>query len=155
MVYAQLNKTANYYGVPELPTFKQLVQLLDRANFGRYSSRRYVVRVAQQLIRLAHTGDAQAQYHLGMLYWIGWGVDQDRSTALQLLQAAAGAGSGSAAFHLGVAYDNGKGVAKSYYRAFYWHSKAALLGCVKSMHCVGSFYYWSQGVEQDYTKAKY
>ena len=133
---------------------KHLIQVINRANFGRYTTNRFLADTAARLQLLAQAGDAQATYHLGMLHWDGWGVPQNKERGLALLRTAAEAGVLNAAYNLAVAYDNGYFVAKSHYKAFVYYAQAARLCSVEAMHAVGSFYYWGQGVEQDYGKAR-
>jgi TPR repeat protein len=132
---------------------KHLIQVINRANFGRYSTNRFLAHVAARLEPLAQAGNGLALYRLGMLHWDGWGIPQNRERGLELLRAAAKAGVLNAAYNLAVAYDNGYSVAKSYYKAFGYYAQAARLGSVEAIHAVGSFHYWGQGVAQDYDKA--
>lgn len=141
--------------MPTRPTTQQLIQLINRANFGRYTTNRFIGRVAASLQGLAKEGDAIASYWLGMLNWDGWGIPQNRQQALFLIQVAAEGSHRTAQHNLGVAYDNGYEVGKSYYKAFFYYSQAAQQGYKDSMHAIGSFYYWGQGVQQDYTKARF
>lgn len=141
--------------MPTLPATKRLIQLINRANFGRYTTNRFIGHVAAFLQSPVKEGDAIAGYWLGMLNWDGWGIPQNRKQALFLLQAAAEGGHRTAQHNLGVAYDNGYEVEKSYYKAFSYYSQAAHQGCKDSMHSLGSFYYWGQGVQQEYTKARF
>lgn len=134
---------------------KQLVQVINRATFGRYSTNRYLARTAARLELLVQAGNAQAMYRLAMLHWDGRGMPENRAQALPLLHAAAAGGVRSAIYNLAVAYDNGYGVAQSHYRSFQYYEQAAGLGDVEAMHAVGSFYYWGEGTAQDYTKARY
>lgn len=132
-----------------------LIRLINQANFGRYSTNRYLAYLAARLELLVQAGNAQAMYRLGMLYWEGQGLPKNRARALELLHAAAAEGIRSASYNLAVAYDNGYGVTQSHYRAFQYYAQAARLGDVDATHAVGSFYYWGQGVSQDYAKARY
>lgn len=133
---------------------KHLIQVINRANFGRYSTKRYLARTAGRLELLARAGNAQAMYRLGMLHWDGWGIPQNRERGLELLHAAAADGVLNAAYNLAVAYDNGYSVTKSHYEAFSYCAQAARLGSMEAMHAIGSFYYWGQGVAQNYKQAR-
>ena len=57
--------------------------------------------LAARLEALADAGNAEARYHLGMLYNNGIGVAQDNGRALALFQAAAAAGDPLAAYKVG------------------------------------------------------
>jgi TPR repeat protein len=134
---------------------KHLIQVINRANFGRYSTNRFLSQAAARLEVLGQAGNTQALYRLGMLYWDGRGIQQNRERGLELLHTAAEGGVLNAIYNLAVAYDNGYSVAKSYYKAFSYYAQAAQLGSVEAIHAVGSFYYWGQGVAQDYGKARH
>ena len=64
------------------------------------------------LEKLAATGDAGAEFQLGILYAAGQGVPFDIDRALQWYRKAAEKGYGEAEYNLAVAYHNGLGVTK-------------------------------------------
>ena len=132
---------------------KHIIQVINRANFGRYSTNRYLASAAVQLELLVRSGNAQAMYRLGLLYWDGWGVAQDKARGIELFIAAAAGGICNAAYNLAIAYDKGYHVSQSYYQSFQYYAQAAKLGNIEAIHAIGSFYYWGQGVDRDYTKA--
>ena len=78
--------------------------------------------------RLASEGDANAQFHLSLLYGRGQGLPADYRESIRLLRSAARQGHGEAQFKLGVAYSNGRGVAKDPIREYVWFSIAAQSG---------------------------
>lgn len=59
-----------------------------------------------KLEQLAEGGSGEAQYHLGMAYWVGEGVHQDREKALRYFRQAAAAGDPLGAYKLGCLYDS-------------------------------------------------
>jgi TPR repeat protein len=61
--------------------------------------------LADKLARLASSGNAEAQYHLGMLYNNGLGVAKDPARAYALFQKAAAGGDPLGAYKLGCYYD--------------------------------------------------
>jgi TPR repeat protein len=61
--------------------------------------------LAAGLARLAAAGNAEAQYHLGMLYNNGLGVTKDPARALALFQKSAAGGDPLGAYKLGCYYD--------------------------------------------------
>lgn len=136
------------------PSTKAAIRVINRANFGRFTTSRYVACAAAVLKIGVARGETPAVYWLGMLQWDGWGVPKDREQALDLLRAAATGGSLRATYNLAVAYDNGYDVAQSHYTAFRYYREAAGMGCVDSMCALGSFYLWGQGVERDERKAR-
>jgi TPR repeat protein len=135
---------------------KHLIQVINRANFGRYSTNRFLARTATRLEPLAQAGNGLAMYHLGMLHWDGWGIPQNRERGLELLRAAAEAGVPIAIYNLAVAYDNGFWPAAiNRPKAFMLFVKAAKLGYKDAMHSVGDMLISGEGTTRNATKAKY
>jgi uncharacterized protein len=66
--------------------------------------------LSQRLAVLARGGNAEAAYHLGMLYNNGVGVSQDNSRALEFFRAAAERGDPLAAYKVGCYYAGQFGV---------------------------------------------
>ena len=62
------------------------------------------------LRRDAEEGDADAQYNLGVLYFEGQGVPEDRSETIRWFRLAADQGHAGAQYALGVSYREGEGV---------------------------------------------
>lgn len=77
---------------------------------------------------LAEQGDANAQINLGVMYYNGDGVKQDKTEALKWVAKAAEQGLACAQYNLGVMYENGQGVEKDYTKAVSWYKKAAVQG---------------------------
>lgn len=73
----------------------------------------------------AATGDAQAQLHLGILYYNGWGTPSNYALASQWFLRAAAQGVVGAQTNLGVMYARGKGVPQDALRAYVWSTLAA------------------------------
>jgi TPR repeat protein len=57
------------------------------------------------MVVLANKGDAEAQYHVGMMYNNGIGTEQDRKQAFEWFQKSAAAGDPLGAYKLGCYYD--------------------------------------------------
>ena len=78
---------------------------------------------------LAEQGDAEAQYHLGLMYYgmydVGKGVFQDDVEAVKWFTKAAQQNHASAQYILGLMYYSGKGVVQDYVEAAKWYRKAA------------------------------
>lgn len=82
-----------------------------------------------ELVRLkAEQGNADAQSHLGALYYKGRGVKQDYHWAAHWLYKAAVQGDVQAQFYLGVIYYHGRGVELNHKEAKRWFRKAAAQG---------------------------
>ncbi len=77
---------------------------------------------------LAEQGNADAQYLLGGVYFIGEGVPQDYKTAVKWTTLAAERGIASAQGNLGVMYAFGEGIPKDYVYAYMWGHIAAMNG---------------------------
>ena len=73
----------------------------------------------------AEQGGAEAQYNLGVMYNIGYGVPEDKLESVKWFRKAAEQGSSSAQFHLGRMYGGGMGVPKDFVRAYAWFNLAA------------------------------
>lgn len=82
----------------------------------------------KETLREAQNGDAEAQYNLGLMYYNGYGVRQDKSEAVNWYRKAAEQGHASAQFNLGLMYGKGEGVKQDYTEAVNWLRKAARQG---------------------------
>lgn len=60
--------------------------------------------IFEELTAIARTGDAEAQYHLGMMYHIGIGTKQNYQKAYELFDASAKAGHPLSAYKIGCYY---------------------------------------------------
>jgi len=80
--------------------------------------------ILEELRRNGAKDDADAHFHLGELYFAGWGVKKDYAEALKWWQLAAAEGSAGAQNGLGVMYEYGLGVSQNYAQAKDWYSKA-------------------------------
>lgn len=106
-----------------------------------------------ELIRLANSGLAEAQYNLGLKYYHGEEVGQSYTEALNWFRKAADQGLVEAQYNLGVMYGTGKGVGQSYSEAARWYRKAAEQGHADAQLNLGNKYYNGEGVEQSYNEA--
>lgn len=75
-------------------------------------------------LRLAENGDAAGQFHMGMAYDSGTGVEKDLAKALDWYRKAAAQGHGNAMIQLGHHYEAGSGVGKDTTMAAEWFEKA-------------------------------
>lgn len=82
----------------------------------------------EKLKPLAEHGNAQAQFHLGMMYRQGNGLPQDNKEAGGWLNKAAEQGHVESQENLALMYSQGQGVAQDWVQADKWFSIAALSG---------------------------
>ena len=81
---------------------------------------------ALRLLRpLAAQGDADAQFHLGVMYQVGQGVPQDYAQAVKWYRLAADQGDADAQMALGHMYDLGQGVPRDAVEAHKWFNLSA------------------------------
>jgi TPR repeat protein len=84
---------------------------------------------ALRLFRLlAHQGDPDAQYRLGLMYEHGLSVPQDSAEAAAWYRRAADQGLKTAQWTLGSMYQIGSGVQQDYVKAYMWYDISAAQG---------------------------
>lgn len=81
---------------------------------------------------LAQNGDAEAQNYLGILYYLGFGVNKDYKKALGWYEKAARAGYADAQKNYGDMINFGRGVQKDNYQAYKWYFAASQQGNEKA-----------------------
>ncbi|WP_162912988.1 tetratricopeptide repeat protein [Rhodospirillaceae bacterium SYSU D60014] len=97
-----------------------LNQAIDAYKRGEYATAR------DKLSDLANKGDAEAQYHLGLIYERGApGIAPNQPRGLRWLRKAAEQGHAQAQYRLGRAYEHGTGVERNYIEARRWYEAAA------------------------------
>jgi TPR repeat protein len=108
----------------------------------------------------AQSGDAKAQFELGVMYFKGFGMPQDYMKALDFFEKASNQGHERAKeyipktyFALGSDYfSEDAGERQDDQEAFKWFSKAAELGHAQSQYIVGLMYYFGEGIPKDESK---
>ena len=80
------------------------------------------------LMKRAKSGDAAAQFYLGVRYTDGQGVPQDYAEAVKWFRKAADQGLGQAQVNLGVMYAVGRGVPQDDVIAYKWLNIGAAQG---------------------------
>jgi uncharacterized protein len=80
------------------------------------------------LRELADQGDADAQYNLGVMHFVGQGMAKDDVEAAKLFREAAEQRNADAQNDLGAMYGEGQGVPRDLIRAYTWFSLAAIAG---------------------------
>jgi TPR repeat protein len=103
---------------------------------------------------IAESGDANAQFNLGMLYARGQGVPQDYQKAVEWYQKAGEQGVAAAQYNLGLIYANGQGVPRNAEEAARWFQKAAEQGVTAAESDLGSIYYEGEGAFKNYAEAE-
>jgi len=115
-----------------------------------------VVASAQSIAELrkqAESGDAKAQYQLGLAYQSGEGVKQDYAQAAGWFRKAAEGGNAPAMRQLGVMYGRGQEVPQSHSEEMRWYKLAAGKGNDVAMLYLGYMYRRGDGVPPDSTTA--
>ncbi len=107
----------------------------------------------QELRTKALAGDADAQFHLGGLYYKGGEVAKDDKEAAKWLQLAADQGLPQAQYNLGMMYDAGQGVAPDHEQAARWYRLAAKQGLALAQLNIGVAYATGEGVAKDEAEA--
>jgi len=118
------------------------------------------------MVALANKGDAEAQYHVGMMYNNGIGTQQDRRQAFEWFQKSAASNDPLGAYKLGCYYDGqGAGVVESNVdQALKYKLVAAEAGYSLAQHDVGNLYdrrgnseealkWWKKAGDQGYPGA--
>lgn len=101
----------------------------------------------------AMQGNAEAQFQIGLLYQLGYGVAKDSMEAAKWFRLAAEQGEPLAQGILGNMYFHGEGVAKSYTEAAKWYRRAAEQGDPIAQQELGTLYFRGEGVPEDYVQA--
>ena len=93
------------------------------------------------------------QYNLGIRYYKGEGVAQDRAEAVRRFRMAAEQGHAKAQTLLGLCYGVGDGVSQDEKEALNWIRKAAEQGFAQAQFHLGDFYANGVGVTEDHEVA--
>jgi hypothetical protein len=130
VIMLALGFTFGLYRDPIQQTFSGFGQTLGlskgngEAAYAAYQERRYGT--ATRLARpLAAEGDARAESVLGLLYFNGEGVPQDKAEAMKWFRRAAEQGDALAQYNLGLSYAKGEGGEPDYVSAHMWFNLAA------------------------------
>ncbi|MBQ3585752.1 MAG: sel1 repeat family protein, partial [Synergistaceae bacterium] len=94
-----------------------------------------------------------AQYLLGVMYDVGFGVKEDKAEAMKWFRKAAEKDYAPAQSQLGLIYYLGFGVKQDYAEAVKWYRKAAEQGHAYAQYWLGYMYDNGYGVTQDYKTA--
>jgi hypothetical protein len=102
---------------------------------------------------LAEQGDADAQFHLGVMYESGQGVLRSDTEAIRWYRKAADQDDAVAQFNLGIMYAKGESASPNFADAAHWYRRAADHGLGGAQFNLGMMYVEGQGVSQDYVQA--
>ncbi len=103
--------------------------------------------------RAAKKGNIFANFILGRSYYLGSGVKQSYSDALNHFRVAADLGSAEAQNYMGIIYNQGLGVAADPYRAMQWYRKAAQQKDYYALRNLAIMYENGQGGVRDVNQA--
>lgn len=101
----------------------------------------------------AEQGEADAEFKLGQVYFVGQGLAQDYVEAARWYRKAAEQGHADAQCSLGGLYAVGQGVTQDYPEAARWYKKAADQGQSDAQKALGYMYEHALGVPQDFAEA--
>jgi TPR repeat protein len=114
-----------------------------------YNARNYALAL-KEVTPLAKAGNADAQHLLGLMYYMGRGVQRDYKQAFQWHQKAALQGKADAQYVVGAMYYTGNSVPQDQKQAVTWFRKAAEQGHAEAQHALGLMYrYHVAGMPQD------
>ncbi|MGI8741466.1 MAG: tetratricopeptide repeat protein [Bryobacteraceae bacterium] len=97
------------------------------AGMKAYESRDYAT-AAKEWRPLADSGDAAAQFNLGLMYLDGTGVPQSVEHSVEWFRRSADRGYTKAQYNLGAMYAVGRGVRRDYISAHMWLNLCAASG---------------------------
>ena len=101
----------------------------------------------------AEQGNAEAQYELGLLYDLGYGVTQDYKEAMKWYRKAAEQGCASAQCKIGQMYILGNGIPKDITEADKWLRQSAEQGNADAQSWLGLLYTSGEYTKPDYKEA--
>jgi TPR repeat protein len=102
---------------------------------------------------LAEKGDADAQFKVGLIYYLGQGVLRDYLEALGWFKKAARQDHPYAQYNVGYMYEKGEGTPQDYGEAAKYYRQAAQRGNRLAQYTLGYLYEKGQGVSQDEVQA--
>ncbi len=103
--------------------------------------------------KLAIAGEANAQFHMGVLYAKGHGVKQNYAEAVGWFRQAALQGHAEGQNSLGVRYEKGQGIGQDHKVAVAWYRKSALQRFALAQANLSDMYAKGLGLERDDTEA--
>jgi len=102
----------------------------------------------------ANSGNAEAQFRIGLLYLKGRGVPRNEKLALEWLQKSADSGFLRSIFVIGMMHQKGLAELKqNNQEALKWLEKAANFGDIAAQMYLGSIYYYGERIEKNIPEA--
>lgn len=102
---------------------------------------------------LAEKGDADAQFKVGLMYYLGQGVLRDYLEALGWFKKAARQNNPYAQYNAGYMYEKGEGTPQDHGEAAKYYRQAAERGNQLAQYTLGYLYEKGRGVPQDEVQA--
>lgn len=99
-------------------------------------------------------GHMSAYYNLGLLYYDGEGVSQDKTKAKELWDLSCDGGYILSCTNLGYMYNNGDGVRQDVQKATELYDKACNAGSMNACYNLGNIYYKGKGPNHRPNEAK-
>lgn len=119
------------YATKVLSVFELMGCLAKRSGlFGQYQKGLACLRYKEYgrattiWLKLAETGDARAQFDLGVMFQAGLGMEPEYEESLRWLRKAADQGYGRAENYLGAMYRTGRGVERDLEKALRYFKRA-------------------------------
>ena len=142
------------YGLRTKHNFMWLILLwLGFSNLVFSADEHLLAETVNQLQSRAKTGESEAQYMLGKLYYYGFGVKRNYKEATKWFRAAAIQGHASSQFLLGEACEKGKGMRRDLKQAVKWYERAAFQKNDLAIHNLSFLYAHGLGVRKNLIKA--
>jgi hypothetical protein len=131
-----------------IPSHADFQAGLDAYNHGDYAA------AAREWQPAAESGNANAEFDMGLLFSSGHGVTQDYAKAADWYRKAAEQGVVAAEYNLAVLYSNGQGVKQDKAEAAKWFTKVAEAGITQAATALGDLYSSDEGLPKDYVQAE-
>ena len=106
-----------------------------------------------ELFGPAKKGDTDAMFELGVFFYNGDGVKENKTEAVKWFKKAAEKGDATAMYNLFVCYANGYGVEQDMQEAIRWCIKAGDHGDAKAYYMVGMTYFLGKDIQIDLSEA--
>ena len=119
----------------------------------QYLNKGDVERAVSCFKKSAEFGNAKAQRMLGVCYYVGEGIREDKQEAVKWYRLAADQGDAEAQWRLGYCYYVGKGIREDKREAVKWYRLAAGQGNAEAQRRLGDFYFWGEGIREDKQEA--